>query len=72
MKSIDEHIKKDQSELETARQSGDEAKVRHLTNELHSLEEYKDHNPKDKHDPTSLELYCDANPDADECRVYDD
>lgn len=20
----------------------------------------------------SLELYCDANPDADECRVYDD
>jgi len=26
----------------------------------------------DKHDPTSLELYCDANPDADECRVYDD
>jgi hypothetical protein len=46
--------------------------VRHLTNELHSLEEYKDHNPKDKHDPTSLELYCDANPDADECRVYDD
>lgn len=21
---------------------------------------------------TSLEKYCDANPDADECRVYDD
>jgi hypothetical protein len=39
MKSIDEQIEKDQSELETARQSGDEAKVRHLTNELHSLEE---------------------------------
>ncbi len=72
MKSIDEHIKKDQSELETARASGDEAKVRHLTQELHSLEEYKEHNPEDQHDPTSLELYCDANPEADECRVYDD
>ena len=72
MKSIDEHIKKDQSEIENARASGDEAKVRHLTNELHSLEEYKEHNPEDKHDPTSLELYCDSNPDAEECRVYDD
>ena len=72
MKSIDEHIQKDQSEIEAARASGDEAKVRHLTSELHSLEEYKEHNPEDKHDPTSLELYCDANPDADECRVYDD
>lgn len=72
MKSIDEHIKKDQTEIEAARASGDEAKVRHLTTELQSLEEYKEHNPEDKHDPTSLELYCDANPDAEECRVYDD
>ena len=72
MKSIDEHIKKDQSEIESARALGDEAKVRHLTEELQSLEEYKEHNPEDKHDPTSLELYCDANPEADECRVYDD
>nr|MCH9773354.1 hypothetical protein [Cyanobacteriota bacterium] len=51
MKSIDEHIKKDQSEIEAARASGDQAKVRHLTDELHSLEEYKEHNPEDKHDP---------------------
>ena len=72
MKSIDEHIQKDQSELEAAKATGDQAKQRHLTEELKSLEEYKEHNPQDKHDPTSLELYCDANPDADECRVYDD
>ena len=52
--------------------AGDEAKVRHLETELNSLKEYKEHNPDDKHDPTSLELYCDANPEADECRVYDD
>ena len=72
MKSIDEHIKKDQSEIEAAKAAGDEAKVRHLKEELESLEEYKEHNPEDSHDPTSLELYCDANPEADECRVYDD
>ena len=72
MKSIDEHIQKDQSEIEAAKATGDQAKLRHLTEELKSLEEYKEHNPEDKHDPTSLELYCDANPDAEECRVYDD
>jgi hypothetical protein len=72
MKSIDEHIQKDQSEIQAAKSIGDNAKLRHLTDELKSLEEYKEHNPEDKHDPTSLELYCDANPEADECRVYDD
>ena len=72
MKSIDEHIKKDQSEIEAAKAAGDQAKIRHLTDELTSLEEYKEHHPEDSHDPTSLELYCDKNPEADECRVYDD
>ena len=72
MKSIDEHIQKDKTDIEAAKAAGDDAKVRHLEGELHSLEEYKEHNPNDKHDPTSLELYCDANPDADECRVHDD
>ena len=72
MKSIDEHIQKDKTDIEAAKAAGDEAKVRHLEGELHSLEEYKEHNPEDKHDPTPLELYCDANPEADECRVYDD
>ena len=72
MKSIDEHIKKDQSEIEAAKAAGDQAKVRHLTDELDSLEKYKEHHPEDSHDPTSLELYCDKNPEAEECRVYDD
>ena len=72
MKSIDEHIQKDQTEIAAAKAAGDDAKVRHFTDELKSLEVYKEHNPDDKHDPTPLELYCDANPDADECRVYDD
>ena len=72
MKSIDEHIKKDQSEIESAKAEGNLPKVRHLTEELKELEEYKDHHPDDKHDPSALELFCDANPDEPECLVYDD
>ena len=52
MKSIDEHIQKDQSDIEAAKAAGDEAKVRHLTDELKSLEEYKEHHPGASHDPT--------------------
>ena len=72
MNTIDEHIQKDQSEIQSAKDHGDNAKVRHLTEELNSLKEYKDHHPEDKHDPNTLELFCDANPDEPECLVYDD
>ena len=54
MKTIDEHIQKDQSEIQDAKAQGNDAKVRHLTDEIHSLEEYKDHHPEDKHDPNAL------------------
>ncbi|MCP9886237.1 hypothetical protein KBY97_14045 [Synechococcus sp. ATX 2A4] len=72
MTSIDEHILKDQIEIETAKATGNEGKVRHLEEELKSLQEYKTHHPEDNHDPNSLEVYCDLNPEAPECRVYDD
>jgi hypothetical protein len=45
---------------------------RHTEEELIALETYKTNNPEDSHDPTTLELYCDANPDALECRIYED
>lgn len=72
MNTIDEHIQKDQSEIEAARASGDLAKLRHLEEELRDLKEYKEHHPDESKDPTSLEVYCDLNPEAPECRVYDD
>ena len=49
-----------------------DGKVRHLEGELKDLKEFKDHHPGDNHDPTSLEMYCENNPEAPECRVYDD
>ncbi len=72
MNTIDEHILKDLSELEAAKAAGDTAKLGHLKDELKQLEEYKAHHPEDTHDPSPLEVYCDLNPDALECRVYDD
>lgn len=72
MNSIDDHIQKDKSEIEAARAAGDLPKVRHLEDELKGLQEYKSHHPEDSHDPSPLEVYCDMNPEAPECRVYDD
>ena len=72
MKSIDEHIAKDESEIQTAKAEGNDGKVRHLQEELKDLKEFKEHHPGDNHDPTSLEMYCEHNPEAVECRVYDD
>ncbi|MBM5797499.1 MAG: hypothetical protein FJ050_05815 [Cyanobacteria bacterium M_surface_7_m2_040] len=72
MNSIDEHIQQDQSEIEAARAAGDMGKVRHLEQELKELQEYKEHHPGDNHDPTPMEVFCDLNPDAPECLVYDD
>jgi len=39
------------------------------------MENIDQHIKKDKEilsDPTALELYCDSNPEALECRVYED
>jgi hypothetical protein len=72
MKTIDDHILEDLTELEAAKAAGDAAKLGHLEDELKSLEEYKAHHPEETRDPNSLEVYCDLNPEAPECRVYDD
>ena len=72
MKSIDEHIQKDQSDIEAAKAAGDDAKVRHLEGELQDLKVFKEHHPGDNHDPTSLEMFCENNPESPECRIYDD
>ena len=72
VESIETHIAKDREELAKAEASGDHAKARHYATELEGLETYRSHHPEEHKDPTSLEVHCDLNPDAPECRVYDD
>jgi len=70
MESIDKHIEKDREELSDPNISPQ--RRRHVEGELEQLKTYKKNHPEDNHDPTPLELYCDANPDEPECRIYED
>lgn len=69
MENIDKHIEYDKKLLDDPQTSPQSR--RHTEEELKALQSYKENHPDDEHDPTPLELYCDANPDAVECRKYD-
>ena len=69
MDTIDQHIQRDVEILDNPITSSQSR--RHIEEELAALKAYKINHPDDSHDPTTLELYCDANPDALECRVYE-
>jgi len=69
-RTLSQHIESDRNELDSSSISAQ--RRRHLQDELEQLEKYQENHPNETHDPSSLELYCDANPDALECRVYDD
>jgi len=68
-RTICQHINDNKNELDNSITNGQ--RRRHLEDELNSLEQYQINNPNDNHDPTALELYCNSNPDALECRIYD-
>jgi hypothetical protein len=69
MDTIDQHIQKDEDILSDPTTSPQAR--RHTQEELEALKVYKEKHPKETHDPTPLELYCDMNPDAPECRIYE-
>jgi len=69
MENIEKHIATDKKILDDPTTSPQQR--RHIEDELVSLEKYHEEHPNDSHDPTSLELYCNDNPDALECKTYD-
>ena len=70
MDTIDQHIQRDIDILNDPTISPQSR--RHTEEELIALETYKANHPEDSHDPTTLELYCELNPNARECRIYED
>ena len=70
MENIQQHIQKDKEILSDPTVSPQMR--RHIEEELEDLEKYHERHPEDDHDPTPLELFCDSNPDASECKVYED
>jgi len=70
MENIHQHVEKDKKILDDP-QTSPQAR-RHTEEELAALERYIERHSEDDHDPSSLELYCDDNPDALECKIYED
>jgi hypothetical protein len=68
-KSLQQHINDDRDELNNP--DTNSQRRRHLEDELYSLEKYQANNPDIDADPSPFELYCDLNPNARECKVYE-
>lgn len=69
-RTLQQHINDDRDELDNPEISSQ--RRRHIEGELDALEQYQSNHPNEDYDPNPLELFCDSNPDALECRVYDD
>jgi hypothetical protein len=69
MENITNHIEADKKELDNPAISPQ--RRRHISQELESLELYREKHPNDDKDPSPLELFCSENPDALECRIYE-
>jgi hypothetical protein len=70
MENIEAHIQKDKEILEDPTVSPQMR--RHIESELEDLKSYQERHPGNTHDPTPLELYCDTNPNAPECKIFED
>lgn len=69
MKNINDHIERDKKILDDPQTSPQSR--RHTVEELESLQRYAERHPNEDKDPSPLELFCDENPDAKECKVFD-
>jgi len=69
MENIQKHIEHDKKILDDPMSSSQSR--RHVEEELESLERYQQRHPEDDHDPSPLELFCDENPGALECKIHD-
>jgi hypothetical protein len=69
MDNVNDHIDYDKKILDNPMISPQTR--RHTEEELKSLEKWVKDHPTDTHDPSSLELYCNDTPYAEECRHYD-
>jgi hypothetical protein len=69
-RSIQQHINDDKNLLDNSTLSPQMR--RHVEDELTHLERYQVNHPEEERDPTAFEMYCDENPAAVECKIYED
>jgi hypothetical protein len=74
MENIEAHIEADKKILQDPTTSPQQR--RHIEGELHELEVYAENHKEeiaagDHHDPSPLELFCEIEPGAPECKTHD-
>lgn len=67
--TLKEKIQEIEQELDT--NSINKQRKRYLISYLSDLEEYLIRHPDAINIPSSLELFCEFNPDSSECRIFD-
>ena len=67
--NIDQHINGIKKEVDDP--SINKQRKRHLEDELVLLDSYHKNHPNQEEVPNALELFCDMNPEALECRRYE-
>jgi hypothetical protein len=66
---LQETIKKIEKELKFS--DLNKQRERYLEGYLSELVKYSENHPESSNVPSPLELFCDGNPDAPECRIHD-
>jgi hypothetical protein len=69
MENIQKHIEEDNKKINDPMISSQSR--RHYEEELLALQKYQERHPNNDYDPSNLELFCDENPGAIECRIYE-
>ena len=74
MSNIQEQIEQERQQArQVCQTSGDESNECAVAwDSVEELQAEASHQRENKPKKTSLEKYCDENPDADECRIYDE
>jgi hypothetical protein len=67
--TLNNHIETNRNQIDDPSTSSQ--RRRFLEGELDSLLKYKEHHPEKVENPSPLELFCDENPEAPECRIYE-
>lgn len=67
--TLQQHIEHDKEKLSDPNMNPQSR--RYYSDEIEQLESYQKKHPKKTKDPSPFERYCDLNPDALECRIYE-
>jgi arginine utilization protein RocB len=72
MASIGDQLQNYRSALSEAQAKGEQAIASKIEEQIRELEAFQQRHPEEAEAPSPFEVFCDLNPSAINCRVYDD